>query len=488
MALLKKCNHCSEKGFFLKLTNGLCDNCNLIIENLENDYTNLLQKIALTPNNKSIIKDLNILISKAKPFDGIGNISISTYENLLMTFSEKKINEKISTEEITEDLTEIKNEDTQKITETKNEDTQKKLNSIKNLNLNLKNKKIEEIATDSISVKIKNLIEPLSIQNISDIEKDFSTSATAKTLKLNINSSNLVKKQQAPKLNLKSLQNNNLEINLKNETPKIIETPSIKETFIFNNLKKKCSVLSSKLDDYNTSLDLIAENYFYIKNELLSCLSNNPNFLVENPEIQKTLENTKNTLCIRSKKTEDELFNFFNYVTIFFQTTGLSPQNSDIIEISALKISYGKIIDEFYSLINPIKSIKLSVTNSTGISNEDVEDKPTIDMIVPSLMDFIKDYELVAYNPKPIELFLNSTLKKLNIAPLNNPSISARNLYRIRYKNYHGQPPTVSDLSNSCLDLLSSADIDYINQFKSQSLSTSHAVYKLYEILKYRYK
>lgn len=488
MALLKKCNHCSEKGFFLKLTNGLCDNCKLIVENLENDYTTLLQKIALTPDNlKSAIEDLNILISKAKPFDGISNVSISVYESLLSTLSEKEKNS-LSNDNTIKNISISSN--TNKISNNiKVKPINLKLNSIKTTNESLKkNMNIDDIIFQASPSKIKNLIEPLLYQDISN-----ELINTSKTLKLNITSSGPSKKSssviEAPTLNLDSSSNKyKTQIKFENKTSSIIEPPSIKDTFIINNLKKKCSLLISKLDDSNTTVDSIAENYFYIKNELLPDLNTNSNFLNENPDIQKSLENAKNTLCIRSKKTEEELFNFFNYVTIFVQTTGLSPKNSDIIEISAAKVSYGKIVDEFYSLINPIKSIKISVTNSTGISNKDVEDKPTIDMIIRPLVEFIGDYQLVAFNPKPIELFINSTLKKLNMPLINKPVISVRNLYRIRYKNYYGYQPTLSDLSSTCTDLLPSKDIDYINQFDSLSLSTSHATYKVYEILKYKYK
>ncbi|MGL4453067.1 MAG: 3'-5' exonuclease [Sarcina sp.] len=514
MALLKKCNHCNEKGLFLKLTNGLCDKCKLIVDNLEKDYRNLLQDIALNPNNKtSIIKNLNILITKSIPFDGISNISISTYNDLLLKLSENNLKKT----DLKKDLNKPSNQESFDKIDSVNdiklscEPSDIKLSHttltmptafnsetiLYNENTNQSKKKFDadivDIKTNTQTLKVKNLIEPIVLdENPKNASTNFFIEKQVpKTLNLKLNTTNslLEKKSSIINLNLQSLSSKQeIQNKIENSTQSSLDCISIKETFAINTLKKKCSTIISKIDDSNSSLEFIAENYFHIKTNILPNLNINSDILNKYPDIFNNLETIKNTLCIRSKKSEDELFDFFNYVTIFIQTTGLSPKNSDIIEISATKISYGKIIDEFYSLVNPIKSIKLSVTNSTGISNKDVENQPTIDLILPSLMDFISDYQLVAFNAKPVDSFINSTLQDLNMKVIAKPLISSMNLYRIRYKNFHGHPPALSDISSTCLDLLSSSDIDYINKFESFSTSSAHAIYKLFEILKYRYK
>lgn len=531
MALLKKCNHCSEKGIFLKLTNGLCDNCKSAIENLETNYTNLLQKIALNPNNKFIfIEELNTLITKAIPFDGTASISISTYKKLLSTLSENELTKNESTVKPNEALPNNETQDTNKLppieskftnidssvgdkTNVSNSNNIKlqisnlDINSKSNLNIKpnsifkntshttkenqhkpIQNVLVTETIPNSapcVPIKIKNLVEPVPTpKTLTDYENNPAEKKTPTNLTLNLSNKPSLKQTSTLNLNLQSTLNkkeikNKIESTLKTS----IEPSSIKDTFILNNLKKGCSTLIAKLDDSNASLDSIAEGYFDIKNNLLPSLNKS----IET-DIQTTLDTVKNTLCIRSKKSETELFDFFNYITIFIQTTGLAPTNSDIIEISALKISYGKIIDEFYTLVNPIKSIKLSVTKTTGISNEDVENKPTIDLVIPSLIKFIGDYQLVGFNAKPVELFINSTLKKLNMPLIPKTPLSTISLYRVRYKSFHGQPPTLSDITSTCIDLLPQNDIAYINNFKSFSISSSHAIFKIYEILKYRYK
>lgn len=42
-----------------------------------------------------------------------------------------------------------------------------------------------------------------------------------------------------------------------------------------------------------------------------------------------------------------------DYVIFDLETTGLSPESDAIIEISALKVKDGNIIDEFSTLVNP---------------------------------------------------------------------------------------------------------------------------------------
>ena len=545
MALLKKCNLCSEKGLFLKLTNGICDSCKSNLEKLENDYTSILQKIALSPNDKSsVISDLNMLMSKAKTFDGIpSSLSIENCKSLLKSISENEDKVKPSIPKVVtlENLNITKNIETNievvpvqpTLTNISADEPVQHPNPLENIlpvsplplvqtasaiKLNIKptnqiklklaptpatisvTENIEEAEKVTYSIpitKIRNLIQPLNekenLNDVIDISVDKKNNGGL-TLKLG-NTTTLKKQPTTLNLNLQSNNNkkelisrieNDLNSNFSNTI--LAETQSIKDTFIINNLKKKCSLLISKLDSPNATLDDIAENYFHIKKELLPILNENSLTEIDGVNIKTSLDNAKNTLCIRSKKKEHELFDFFNYISIFVQTTGLAPKNSDIIEISATKISYGKIISEFYTLVNPIKSIKLAVTSVTGITNSDIENQPTIDMLLPSLMDFIDDYQLVSFNSKSVDLFINSNLKKLGMPLIKKPIISSMSLYRIRFKNFHGVPPTISDISSTCLDLLPASDVEYIDAFNSFSLSNSHAIYKLYEVLKYRYK
>ncbi len=46
-----------------------------------------------------------------------------------------------------------------------------------------------------------------------------------------------------------------------------------------------------------------------------------------------------------------------DYVVFDLETTGINPVSDDIIEISALKVVNGMVVEEFSSLINPGRPI-----------------------------------------------------------------------------------------------------------------------------------
>lgn len=85
--------------------------------------------------------------------------------------------------------------------------------------------------------------------------------------------------------------------------------------------------------------------------------------------------------------------------TVFdIETTGLSSKNDKITEIGAVKIFNGQIIDTFSQLVNPNVKIPDRIVELTGITDELVRDKPTIDEVMPKFLDFIGDSVLVAHN------------------------------------------------------------------------------------------
>ena len=75
------------------------------------------------------------------------------------------------------------------------------------------------------------------------------------------------------------------------------------------------------------------------------------------------------------------------FVVFDIETTGFSSKNDKIIEIGAVKIKGYEIIDRFSCFVNPQDSIPYKITELTGITDEMVENEPTIDEILP---EFIK--------------------------------------------------------------------------------------------------
>jgi len=86
------------------------------------------------------------------------------------------------------------------------------------------------------------------------------------------------------------------------------------------------------------------------------------------------------------------------YVVFDLETTGLKAEQADIIEIGAVKIQNGKIIDRFQTFVNDGVLIPPNITKLTGINNSMIVDAPRARDVLSSFSDFCKGCCLVAHN------------------------------------------------------------------------------------------
>lgn len=113
----------------------------------------------------------------------------------------------------------------------------------------------------------------------------------------------------------------------------------------------------------------------------------------------------------KDKKIDDEEFVVFD-----IETTGLNSHTNEIIEIGAVKIKAGRIVDRYSQLINPGRPIPYHITEITSITDEQVANEPKINEVIGKFVDFIGDAVLVAHNA-PFDMgFIKRDIKKyLNI-------------------------------------------------------------------------
>lgn len=119
-----------------------------------------------------------------------------------------------------------------------------------------------------------------------------------------------------------------------------------------------------------------------------------------------------------------------NLCILDLETTGFEPEESEIVEIFILKVFNNKIIDEFYSLIKP--NNKILNSHIHGITDNKVNDAPTIKEINDKIFDFIEGSTLIGHNLINFDLrFLNYHLN----SQVNNITLDTLELSRVKLGN-----------------------------------------------------
>jgi len=117
-------------------------------------------------------------------------------------------------------------------------------------------------------------------------------------------------------------------------------------------------------------------------------------------------------------------------VVFDLETTGFDPRVNHIIEIGAVKIENGKIIDRMDVFVNPGVPIPFRITQLTSIDDSMVMDAKGIEEVLPQFLDFAKDAILVAHNADFDYHFVSTKAKALNI-PFSAPVIDTVALSRL---------------------------------------------------------
>ncbi len=105
-----------------------------------------------------------------------------------------------------------------------------------------------------------------------------------------------------------------------------------------------------------------------------------------------------------------------DFVVFDIETTGFSPVNNKIIEIGAVKVSGGRIVDRYSAFVNPDVPIPFEIEKLTGINDEMVLDAPAIDGVLPQFLAFCKGCVLVAHNASFDMSFIIENARKLGFS------------------------------------------------------------------------
>ena len=100
------------------------------------------------------------------------------------------------------------------------------------------------------------------------------------------------------------------------------------------------------------------------------------------------------------------------FVVFDIETTGFSPVKNRIIEIGAVKVSHGEVVDHFSAFVNPQVPIPYEITKLTGINDEMVMDAKTIEEVLPEFVRFCEGAVLVAHNANFDMSFINENIRR----------------------------------------------------------------------------
>ena len=125
------------------------------------------------------------------------------------------------------------------------------------------------------------------------------------------------------------------------------------------------------------------------------------------------------------------------YVVFDFETTGFNAGGADsIIEIGAVKIRNGEILEKYDELINPGRPLPQKIIDVTNITDDMLEGKDTEENAVKRFIAWFGDCPMVAHNAKFDVSFLEMAYKKYNLGTFTNPVIDTLELSRTMDNTY----------------------------------------------------
>ena len=133
----------------------------------------------------------------------------------------------------------------------------------------------------------------------------------------------------------------------------------------------------------------------------------------------------------------DKLDDFIkDFCVIDLETTGLSPSEDRIIEVSALRVRSGDVVDTYTTLINPGRSISHKITEITGLTDADLADAPAFSDVCSAVRDFLGDDPLVGHNIAKFDVpFLAYEYDRCDSGPIRNDYIDTLEISKRLVKN-----------------------------------------------------
>lgn len=145
------------------------------------------------------------------------------------------------------------------------------------------------------------------------------------------------------------------------------------------------------------------------------------------------VDDLKELVISPGERTLDDSFVVFD-----IETTGFSPRKNKIIEIGAVKLEGGKIVDRFSQFVNPELPIPYHIEQLTGINDAMVRTASPIGKVLPDFLAFCGDAAVVAHNAGFDTSFIreNARSQGLSYAPTILDTVSLAHVLLPKLNRY----------------------------------------------------
>ena len=124
-----------------------------------------------------------------------------------------------------------------------------------------------------------------------------------------------------------------------------------------------------------------------------------------------------------------------NFCIVDIETNGSKPEKHQIIEIGAVKVQDGKIVDQYESLVQ-CNEISRHITELTGISVEETKDAPPLQRVLNEFKTFIGTDIFIAHAVKFDYGFISAMYQKLGMQPMLNRSLCSIDLAERTFSSF----------------------------------------------------
>ena len=135
---------------------------------------------------------------------------------------------------------------------------------------------------------------------------------------------------------------------------------------------------------------------------------------------------------------QNKEYNLMNqeYVVFDTETTGFYAGTDSMIEIGAVKINNGNIVDRFDELINPGRKLPEKIIELTAIDDSMLVDKDTEENVTKRFLEWVGEDPLVAHNAKFDISFIKAACNKYNLGDFNATVLDTMSMARMIYPDW----------------------------------------------------